>query len=305
MRYRPCTSGSTPSAKTIGPPASAVAVEVDGAAGDAADGHADLVEGAVLFAAADRGVPGVVAGHQRGDPAGIEAFFGRHHALVEGGGIVGDVSAVEASASYAKVYDATNTEFQDLATSSAGTDITNDYQFWSDTKADDDAVYFGGSVPFFQIYIDMGGTVQNYTGDALTWEYWDGRHWQALSLNAATERILGVPAADVRGKTWSQLLPACPDPGRSGAAAYSHPAGADLAACAARSLDQFIRLEAELGCPRRGRSQDYEFAVFANVRGEDALRLFPGEGLPQGADQAAHVAGVAHDIAQALAGAGI
>jgi signal transduction histidine kinase len=38
--------------------------------------------------------------------------------------------------------------------------------------------------------------------------------WRALSLNAATERILGIPAARGRGKTWSQLLPACPDPGR-------------------------------------------------------------------------------------------
>jgi signal transduction histidine kinase len=38
--------------------------------------------------------------------------------------------------------------------------------------------------------------------------------WRALSLNAATERILGIPAARARGKTWSQLLPACPDPGR-------------------------------------------------------------------------------------------
>jgi signal transduction histidine kinase len=38
--------------------------------------------------------------------------------------------------------------------------------------------------------------------------------WQALSLNAATERILGIPAARARGKAWSELLPACPDPGR-------------------------------------------------------------------------------------------
>jgi signal transduction histidine kinase len=37
--------------------------------------------------------------------------------------------------------------------------------------------------------------------------------WQALSVNAATERILGIPAARARGKAWSELLPACPDPG--------------------------------------------------------------------------------------------
>lgn len=31
--------------------------------------------------------------------------------------------------------------------------------------------------------------------------------WQALSLNAAAERILGVPTADAKGKVWSELLP--------------------------------------------------------------------------------------------------
>jgi PAS domain S-box-containing protein len=38
--------------------------------------------------------------------------------------------------------------------------------------------------------------------------------WQALSLNPAAEQILGTPAARARGKTWSELLPTCPDPGR-------------------------------------------------------------------------------------------
>ena len=38
--------------------------------------------------------------------------------------------------------------------------------------------------------------------------------WQALSLNAATERILGISSTRARGKAWSELLPACPDPGR-------------------------------------------------------------------------------------------
>ena len=38
--------------------------------------------------------------------------------------------------------------------------------------------------------------------------------WQALSLNPAAEHILATPAARARGKTWSELLPACPDPSR-------------------------------------------------------------------------------------------
>ena len=38
--------------------------------------------------------------------------------------------------------------------------------------------------------------------------------WRALSLNPAAAGILGVPAARVRGKTWTELLPFCPDAGR-------------------------------------------------------------------------------------------
>jgi signal transduction histidine kinase len=38
--------------------------------------------------------------------------------------------------------------------------------------------------------------------------------WQALSLNPAAEHILATPAALAQGKTWSELLPTCPDPGR-------------------------------------------------------------------------------------------
>ncbi|HNS51810.1 MAG TPA: histidine kinase N-terminal 7TM domain-containing protein [Anaerolineae bacterium] len=38
--------------------------------------------------------------------------------------------------------------------------------------------------------------------------------WRALSLNPAAAGILGVPAARVRGKTWPELLPFCPEAGR-------------------------------------------------------------------------------------------
>ncbi|MDD3827118.1 MAG: histidine kinase N-terminal 7TM domain-containing protein [Anaerolineae bacterium] len=35
--------------------------------------------------------------------------------------------------------------------------------------------------------------------------------WRALSLNPAAAAFLGVPAARVRGRTWAELLPSCPD----------------------------------------------------------------------------------------------
>jgi len=38
--------------------------------------------------------------------------------------------------------------------------------------------------------------------------------WQVLSLNPAAERLLATPMARARGKTWQELLPSCPDPGR-------------------------------------------------------------------------------------------
>jgi hypothetical protein len=98
------------------------------------------------------------------------------------GCVVADLTLTEAASTFCKSYDGTNAEFQDLATSSAGADMTNDYQFFSDTKADNDAVYFGGAVPFCEMAIDMSATVQNYTGDALTWEYYNGTTWATLTL---------------------------------------------------------------------------------------------------------------------------
>jgi len=103
---------------------------------------------------------------------------------VAGGSIPTGVTQTEAASTFCKSYDKTNDEYQDVATSSAGTDMTNNYQFFSDTKADDDAVLFGAAVQFCEIGIDMSATVQNYTGDALTWSYSQGgTSWGALTIN--------------------------------------------------------------------------------------------------------------------------
>ena len=102
--------------------------------------------------------------------------------LTNTGGIAGGskptgVTSTEAAAAYCKVYDAGTTSYQNLATSQTGTDVTSNYQIFSDTKGDGDAIYFGAAVPFCEIGIDMGGTVQDYTGDAITWYYYNGTNW--------------------------------------------------------------------------------------------------------------------------------
>jgi len=107
-------------------------------------------------------------------------------AFTNGGGVLGgsDTTDTEAGATYCATYDQGNTEFVQLSTSSSGTDVTNDYQFFSDTKGDNDAVYFGAAAKFCEVGIDMSATVQNYTGDALTWEYADSATptWATLTL---------------------------------------------------------------------------------------------------------------------------
>jgi hypothetical protein len=99
-----------------------------------------------------------------------------------GAGLVGDATETEQAAALCKVYDAGNTAYLNVSGSSAGDDITADYQLASDTKNDNDAVYFGGAVPFAYLSINMSATVQTYTDDALVWEYYNGSTWSTLTL---------------------------------------------------------------------------------------------------------------------------
>jgi len=50
--------------------------------------------------------------------------------------------------------------------------------------AQDDAIYFGNSVPFDRIRLNIT-TAGNYTG-VTTWEYWNGSAWSALTIQGDT-----------------------------------------------------------------------------------------------------------------------
>jgi len=99
-----------------------------------------------------------------------------------GKGIVGTVAKTEATAAYSVLFEAKTFTYKLLS----GTAVpwTAAYQLISDLKTDDDAVYFGKAVKFMELSIDMSATVQTYTGDACTWEYYAGPLllWQPLNI---------------------------------------------------------------------------------------------------------------------------
>lgn len=102
---------------------------------------------------------------------------------IAGAGETLDVTLTKADAAFCKVED--GGAFLNFAVSIGGSYSAN-YQFFPDTQADNDAIYFGHSIPFPQIYIDTG-TVQTYTGDGLTWEYYDGSTWSGLTVQDNTD----------------------------------------------------------------------------------------------------------------------
>jgi len=104
-------------------------------------------------------------------------------ARTNGGGMVGDVTLSQATALYAKVYDAGTAAYEELSTSNTSAEYAADYQLFPDAEAVNDAVYFGHTVPFCELAIDIG-TAGVYSGDALAWEYWNGSAWTALTLEA-------------------------------------------------------------------------------------------------------------------------
>jgi len=87
----------------------------------------------------------------------------------------------EQTAALCKSYDHGTTAYVNIATSSGSGEYTANYQLFPDTETEDDAVYFGGVLPFGMIVIDID-TVATYGADSLTWEYYNGTAWTALTI---------------------------------------------------------------------------------------------------------------------------
>lgn len=127
-------------------------------------------------------------GYSCSDLEVAEDYKGRTH-LTMGCGLVVAVSTfpwdttanTEQAAALAKVYDISALEFQNLATSGTGAGYTANYQLFPDADAIGDAVYFGAASKFGAMNMNMSATVQTYTGDALTWEYYNGSGWVSFT----------------------------------------------------------------------------------------------------------------------------
>ena len=91
-------------------------------------------------------------------------------------------SNAEQVAALCKVYDASaTTQYYNFAVSGTAAGYTSNYQFFPDTEAIGDAVYFGYASKFACMYIDMSGTVGVYNDDACVWEYWNGGAWASFT----------------------------------------------------------------------------------------------------------------------------
>lgn len=102
-------------------------------------------------------------------------------ANTNGAGVCGvDVTLTEQSAAYAQAEDGGS--YAQLAATAAEAGYAANYQLFPDTPVDNDAINFGADIPFAELALDMSATVQTYSGDALTWEYYDGTTWQTLTL---------------------------------------------------------------------------------------------------------------------------
>lgn len=103
-------------------------------------------------------------------------------ARTNGAGLVGaTLTLTEAAGAQCKVASVGGTVFANLG-GGPNAGFTSNWQLFQDVPAADDAIYFGASVPFPELALDMGGTVQASTGACFTWEYWDGAAWSALTV---------------------------------------------------------------------------------------------------------------------------
>lgn len=86
----------------------------------------------------------------------------------------------EQAAALAKVED--GGVFANLAVSSGEAGYAANYQLFPDTEVENDAAYFGAAAPFGVLTFNVSATVAVYGADSITWEYWNGSAWSALTI---------------------------------------------------------------------------------------------------------------------------
>jgi len=117
-----------------------------------------------------------------------EDYKGRTHLTMGCGLVVAsstfpwDTTAnTEAASTFAKVYDVSAAEYQDLATSSTGAGYAANYQIFPDTEAVGDYALFGAASKFGALYFDISATGATYSADALEWEYYSTSGWLSFT----------------------------------------------------------------------------------------------------------------------------
>jgi len=102
-------------------------------------------------------------------------------AETNGAGFVGDVTLTEAAAAFCVGLDGASAAIISTISGEAG--YTANYQMFPDIEADDDAVYFGGTVPFCEIAVNLSQLATYDAASVIDWEYYNGSTWTALTIS--------------------------------------------------------------------------------------------------------------------------
>jgi len=91
-----------------------------------------------------------------------------------------EVTKTEQAAAYAKVLD--GAAYLNLAVSAGGAGYASNYQLFPGTDVIGDAAFFGAATTFSLLWFDISATVATYGADSITWQYWNGSAWTALTI---------------------------------------------------------------------------------------------------------------------------
>lgn len=129
-------------------------------------------------------------------------------ARTNGGGTLGsDVTLTPVAANQAQCDD--GGVFSTLSVKGAGYAVN--YQIFPTVPANNDAFYIGNANKFCEVAIDMSATVETYTGDAITPEYYNGSAW------------VGFPAGTFYDNTGTAVKTGARPFGRDGAITFRPP----------------------------------------------------------------------------------
>lgn len=121
-----------------------------------------------------------------------------------------NLSATALTATSCIAYDKTTDAYAPLALTNTTLGWTTNYMYVraSATAVNDDAVYFGGSVPFAELMLGLASPA-TFSGDAFAVEYWNGAEWTALAVRDMTDTTAnnGKRPYQVTGKTISFVPP--------------------------------------------------------------------------------------------------